>query len=127
MLSLSNLQNVIYNLIIPYVGTITEQLKLGSLIVIHGHGPKNSESFQVNFQQGNSLKPRAAVAFHFFPRFQRSNCFVCNTLTNEKWGWEEITLDMPSRKEKSFEIVIMALQNKFQVALKAHSAAHPQD
>lgn len=71
--------------------------------------------FQVDFQQGNSLKPRADVAFHFNPRFKRSNCIVCNTLTNEKWGWEEITYDMPFRKEKSFEIVIMVLKNKFQV------------
>lgn len=71
--------------------------------------------FQVDFQHGNSLKPRADVAFHFNPRFKRSNCIVCNTLTNEKWGWEEITHDMPFRKEKSFEIVIMVLKNKFQV------------
>lgn len=74
-----------------------------------------SPRFQVDFQQGNSLKPRADVAFHFNPRFKRSNCIVCNTLTNEKWGWEEITYDMPFRKEKSFEIVIMVLKNKFQV------------
>lgn len=71
--------------------------------------------FQVDLQLGNSLKPRADVAFHFNPRFKRSNCIVCNTLTNEKWGWEEITYDMPFRKEKSFEIVIMVLKNKFQV------------
>lgn len=71
--------------------------------------------FQVDLQLGNSLKPRADVAFHFNPRFKRSNCIVCNTLTNEKWGCEEITYDMPFRKEKSFEIVIMVLKNKFQV------------
>ncbi|XP_031213918.1 galectin-8 [Mastomys coucha] len=117
MLSLSNLQNIIYNPTVPYVSTITEQLKPGSLIVIRGHVPKDSERFQVDFQQGNSLKPRADVAFHFNPRFKRSNCIVCNTLTNEKWGWEEITYDMPFRKEKSFEIVIMVLKNKFQVAV----------
>lgn len=71
--------------------------------------------FQVDLQHGNSLKPRADVAFHFNPRFKRSNCIVCNTMTNEKWGWEEITYDMPFKKEKSFEIVIMVLKNKFQV------------
>lgn len=117
MLSLNNLQNIIYNPIIPYVGTITEQLKPGSLIVIRGHVPKDSERFQVDFQLGNSLKPRADVAFHFNPRFKRSSCIVCNTLTQEKWGWEEITYDMPFRKEKSFEIVFMVLKNKFQVAV----------
>ncbi|KAH0507187.1 Galectin-8 [Microtus ochrogaster] len=102
---------------VPYVGTISEQLKPGSLIVIRGHIPNDVDRFQVDLQLGNSLKPRADVAFHFNPRFKRSNCIVCNTLTNEKWGCEEITYDMPFRKEKSFEIVILVLKNKFQVAV----------
>lgn len=70
--------------------------------------------FQVDLQCGSSVKPRADVAFHFNPRFKRANCIVCNTLRNEKWGWEEITYDMPFKKEKSFEIVIMVLKEKFQ-------------
>ncbi|XP_012970109.1 galectin-8 [Mesocricetus auratus] len=122
MLSLNNLQNIIYNPTIPYVGTISEQLKPGSLIVIRGHIPNDVDRFQVDLQHGNSLKPRADVAFHFNPRFKRSNCIVCNTLTNEKWGWEEITYDMPFQKEKSFEIVIMVLKNKFQVAVNGKHA-----
>lgn len=117
MLSLNNLQNIIYNPTIPYVGTISEQLKPGSLVVIRGHIPNDVDRFQVDLQHGNSIKPRADVAFHFNPRFKRSNCIVCNTLTNEKWGWEEITYDMPFSKEKSFEIVIMVLKNKFQVTV----------
>lgn len=71
--------------------------------------------FQVDLQCGSSVKPRADVAFHFNPRFKRSNCIVCNTLKNEKWGWEEITYDMPFKKERSFEIVFMVLKDKFQV------------
>lgn len=71
--------------------------------------------FQVDLQCGSSVKPRADVIFHFNPRFQRANCIVCNTLKKEKWGWEEITYDMPFKKEKSFEIVIMVLKEKFQV------------
>ncbi|XP_012586410.1 PREDICTED: galectin-8 isoform X1 [Condylura cristata] len=102
---------------IPYVGTISEQLQPGSLVVIRGHVPSDSDRFQVDLQCGSSVKPRADVAFHFNPRFKRANCIVCNTLKNEKWGWEEITYDMPFTKEKSFEIVIMALKDKFQVAV----------
>lgn len=117
MLSLNDLQNVIHNPTIPYVGTISEQLEPGSLIVIRGHVPSNAERFQVDLQCGSSVKPRADVAFHFNPRFKRANCIVCNTLTNERWGWEEITYDMPFQKEKSFEIVIMVLKDKFQVAV----------
>lgn len=117
MISLNNLQNVIYNPTIPYVGTISEQLEPGSLIVIRGHVPDDSERFQVDLQYGSSVKPRADVAFHFNPRFKRTSCIVCNTLKNEKWGREEITYDMPFKKEKSFEIVIMILKDKFQVAV----------
>ncbi|XP_062066674.1 galectin-8 isoform X3 [Lepus europaeus] len=117
MLSLNNLQNVIYNPMIPYVGTIPEQLEPGTLIVIRGHVPCDVDRFQVDLQCGSSVKPRADVAFHFNPRFKRTNCIVCNTLMNEKWGWEEITYDMPFKKEKSFEIVIMVLKEKFQVAV----------
>ncbi|XP_054431486.1 galectin-8 isoform X2 [Pteronotus mesoamericanus] len=117
MLSLNNLQDVIYNPVIPYVGTISEQLEPGTLIVIRGHVPSDSDRFQVDFQCGSSVKPRADVAFHFNPRFKRANCIVCNTLRNEKWGREEITYDMPFIKEKSFEIVIMVLKDKFQVAV----------
>ncbi|GAB5578339.1 galectin-8 isoform X1 [Prionailurus iriomotensis] len=117
MLSLNNLQNVIYNPVIPYVGTIPEQLEPGTLIVIRGHVPCDSDRFQVDLQCGSSVKPRADVAFHFNPRFKWSDCIVCNTLKNEKWGWEEITYDTPFKKEKSFEIVIMALKDKFQVAV----------
>ncbi|XP_030190190.1 galectin-8 isoform X3 [Lynx canadensis] len=117
MLSLNNLQNVIYNPVIPYVGTIPEQLEPGTLIVIRGHVPCDSDRFQVDLQCGSSVKPRADVAFHFNPRFKWSDCIVCNTLENEKWGWEEITYDTPFKKEKSFEIVIMVLKDKFQVAV----------
>ncbi|XP_004712245.1 galectin-8 isoform X2 [Echinops telfairi] len=117
MLSLNNLQNVICNPVIPYVGTIPEQLDPGTLIVIRGHVPSDSDRFQVDLQCGSSVKPRADVAFHLNPRFRRSSCIVCNTLLNEKWGREDITSDTPFQKEKSFEIVIMVLKEKFQVAV----------
>lgn len=73
--------------------------------------------FQVDLQCGSSIKPRADVAFHFNPRFKRSGCIVCNTLESEKWGWEEITYEMPFEKGKSFEMAIMILKDKFQVSL----------
>lgn len=73
--------------------------------------------FQVDLQCGSSIKPRADVAFHFNPRFKWSGCVVCNTLEREKWGWEEITYEMPFQKGRPFEIVIMILKDKFQVSM----------
>uniref|UniRef100_A0A8C3MMM1 Uncharacterized protein n=1 Tax=Geospiza parvula TaxID=87175 RepID=A0A8C3MMM1_GEOPR len=103
--------------IIPYVGTIHGGLVPGELIVIRGTVPDDADRFQVDLQCGSSIKPRADVAFHFNPRFKRSGCIVCNTLEREKWGWEEITYEMPFGKGKSFEIVIMILKDKFQVTV----------
>ncbi|KFQ56777.1 Galectin-8, partial [Nestor notabilis] len=103
--------------IIPYVGTIFGGLAPGQLIKIHGTVPDDADRFQVDLQCGSSITPRADVAFHFNPRFKRSGCIVCNTLERERWGWEEITYEMPFQKGKSFEIVIMILKNKFQVTV----------
>lgn len=116
-LPLDALQKTISNPIIPYVGTIHRGLVPGELIVIHGTVPDDADRFQVDLQCGSSIKPRADVAFHFNPRFKRSGCIVCNTLEREKWGWEEITYEMPFEKGKSFEIVIMILKDKFQVTV----------
>lgn len=116
-MSLNALPHVVCNPMIPYVGTIPEQLKPGASIVIRGHVPGDSDRFQVDLQCGSSEKPRADVVFHFNPRFKRSNCIVCNTLIKEKWGREEITYNTPFQKEKPFEIVIMVLKDKFQVAV----------
>ncbi|NXQ82333.1 LEG8 protein, partial [Nyctibius grandis] len=117
MMSLDGPQKTISNPIIPYVGTIHGGLVPGELIVIHGTVPDDADRFQLDLQCGSSIKPRADVAFHFNPRFKRSGCVVCNTLESEKWGWEEITYEMPFQKGKSFEIVIMILKDKFQVTV----------
>ncbi|KAK2522542.1 Lgals8 [Columba livia] len=117
MMSLDGPQKTISNPIIPYVGTILGGLVPGQLIVIHGAVPDDADRFQVDLQCGSSIKPRADVAFHFNPRFRRSGCIVCNTLEKEKWGWEEITYEMPFQKGKSFEIIIMILKDKFQVTV----------
>ncbi|XP_028579920.2 galectin-8 isoform X1 [Podarcis muralis] len=117
MMSLDNFQKTIQNPSIPYAGTIIGGLLPGELVVIRGSVPEGAERFQIDFQCGNSTKPRADVAFHFNPRFKKSGCIVCNTLQNERWGWEEITHAMPFGKGKPFEIVFMVLHDKFQVSV----------
>ncbi|XP_005043862.1 PREDICTED: galectin-8 [Ficedula albicollis] len=110
-------QQKISNPIIPYVGTIHGGLVPGEQIVIQGTVLDDADRFQVDLQCGSSIKPRADVAFHFNPRFRRSGCIVCNTLEREKWGWEEITYEMPFEKGESFELLIMILKDKFQVSV----------
>lgn len=91
----------------PFLGAFLSERSWGPCVFPH--------RFQVDLQYGSSVKPRADVAFHFNPRFKRAGCIVCNTLIKEKWGREEITYDTPFKREKSFEIVIMVLKDKFQV------------
>ena len=80
-----------------------------------------SRRFQVDFTCGSSVKPRADVAFHFNPRFQRSPCIVCNTLQKERWGREEILHQMPFVAGGAFELVVLILKERFKV--RAHTAA----
>lgn len=61
------------------------------------------------------MKPRADVAFHFNPRFERKSHVVCNTLKNEHWGKEEILYQMPFSAEAAFELLVLVLQDKFKV------------
>lgn len=110
-------QKTVHNPVIPYTGTIISGLLPGELVVIQGSVPDDSDRFQVDFQCGSSTKPRADVAFHFNPRFKRSGSIICNTLEKEKWGWEEITYQMPFQKGKLFKIVFMVLKDKFQVSV----------
>ncbi|XP_066473238.1 galectin-8 isoform X2 [Tiliqua scincoides] len=117
MMSLNNLQKKVESPTIPYIGTILGGLLPGKLVVIRGFVPEDADRFQVDFQCGSSIKPRADVAFHFNPRFKRSGCIVCNTLREEKWGREEITYEMPFKKGQLFEIVFMILHDKFQVSV----------
>ncbi|XP_061480556.1 galectin-8 isoform X4 [Rhineura floridana] len=117
MMSSNNLQRTVQNPSIPYAETIHDGLLPGELVVIHGLVPEDTERFQIDFQCGNSTKPRADIAFHFNPRFKKSGSIVCNTLQKEQWGREEITYAMPFEKGKLFEIVFMVLQYKFQVSV----------
>nr|XP_033793534.1 LOW QUALITY PROTEIN: galectin-8 [Geotrypetes seraphini] len=102
---------------IPYIGTIHGGLNPGEIVVIHGTVSRDADRFQVDFQCGSSITPRADVAFHFNPRFKGSGQIVCNTLQDEKWGWEEITYKMPFEKGKQFKITFLILSDKFQVCL----------
>ncbi|MGH0190036.1 UNVERIFIED_CONTAM: hypothetical protein FKN15_041599 [Acipenser sinensis] len=87
------------------------------MVIIQGSVPKDSERFQVDFQCGSSVKPRADVAFHLNPRFKKSAYVVCNTLQQERWGKEEITYEMPFKKGQPFETIILVQRDSFKVTL----------
>ncbi|XP_039981793.1 galectin-8 isoform X2 [Xiphias gladius] len=116
-MSMSNPRLTFLNPAIPFAGTILGGLLPGEMVVIQGSVPSNADRFQVDFTCGSSMKPRADVAFHFNPRFQRSPCIVCNTLQKEHWGREEILHQMPFAAGGAFELVVLVLKDKFKVAV----------
>ncbi|KAM9840603.1 galectin-8 isoform 2-T2 [Aulostomus maculatus] len=94
------------------------------MVLVRGSVPSDADRFQVDFTCGNSVKPRADVAFHFNPRFKRSPVIVCNTLQRERWGREEILHQMPLATGASFELIVLILKDKFKVAV---NGAHVLD
>ncbi|XP_070843513.1 galectin-8-like [Chaetodon trifascialis] len=102
---------------VPFGGTILGGLLPGEVVVIQGVVLPNADRFQVDFTCGSSTKPRADIAFHFNPRFQRSPCIVCNTLQNERWGREEILYQMPFAADTAFELTIFVLEDRFKAVV----------
>lgn len=78
-----------------------------------------SSRFQVDLTCGSSVQPRADVAFHLNPRFQRSACIVCNTLQGGCWGREEILHQTPFKPGAAFELIVLVLENQFKVGAKS--------
>ncbi|XP_070782259.1 galectin-8-like [Enoplosus armatus] len=116
-MSISNPRQTFRNPRIPFAGTILGGLLPGEMVLFQGSVPSNADRFQIDFMCGSSVKPRADVAFHFNPRFQRSPCIVCNSLQGERWGREEILYQMPFAAGATFELIVLVLKDKFKVAV----------
>ncbi|KAI4894403.1 hypothetical protein NFI96_030571, partial [Prochilodus magdalenae] len=101
---------------IPLAVTILGGLHPGEMVLIQGSVPSDADRFQIDFTCGSSIKPRADVAFHFNPRFKKSQV-VCNTLQHEEWGREEILYQMPFRKGAGFEIIVLVEKDVYKVAV----------
>ncbi|XP_062406954.1 galectin-8 [Sardina pilchardus] len=115
-MSVKTPRQAISNPPIPFAGTILGGLVPGEMILIQGSVPVDSERFQVDLTCGNSIKPRADVAFHFNPRFKKT-CIVSNTLQLGCWGKEEILYQMPFKLGSEFEIIILVQKDSYKVAV----------
>ncbi|XP_062266992.1 galectin-8-like isoform X1 [Platichthys flesus] len=116
-MSKSNLRQTFLKPLIPFAGTILGGLVPGEMVLIQGSVPSGADRFQVDFTCGSSVHPRADVAFHFNPRFQKSPCIVCNSLQGERWGREQILNHMPFATGGAFELIVLVLKDKFKVAV----------
>lgn len=125
-MSVKNPKQTVLNPTIPFAVTILGGLHPGEMVLIQGSVPSDVDRFQVDFTCGNSIKPRADVAFHFNPRFKKSH-IVCNTLQHEQWGKEEIHYLMPFGKGAGFEIIVLVEKDVYKVAVNgAHVLEYKQ-
>ncbi|MCJ8743895.1 hypothetical protein PDJAM_G00099600 [Pangasius djambal] len=115
-MSVKQPKQTILNPPIPIAVTILGGLHPGEMVLIQGSVPADADRFQVDFMCGNSIKPRADIAFHFNPRFKK-NHIVCNTLQLEYWGKEEIHYLMPFMKGEDFEIIMLVEKDLYKVAV----------
>ncbi|XP_049582827.1 galectin-4-like [Syngnathus scovelli] len=97
---------------IPYLGPIYGGLREGASIYIQGSVPDKITRFSVNLLCGHS--DSSDVALHFNPRFDGRDKVVFNSRLNATWDAEETIRDMPFRKGKAFEMVIMCSLEGYQ-------------
>nr|XP_033812998.1 galectin-12 isoform X2 [Geotrypetes seraphini] len=76
-----------------------------------------STQFQVDFQCGCSIKPRADIGFHFNPRFHSTPHVVCNTLQHERWMEEQKSAGLPLKVGDLFQLIFLFLDKKVQVSV----------
>ncbi|XP_077409745.1 galectin-8-like [Vanacampus margaritifer] len=108
---------------IPFSWTIQGGLLPGEMILIQGTVPSDADRFQVDLTCGSSVQPRADVIFHLNPRMKKGH-LVCNTLQEGHWGCEEIFQRMPFASGAPFELLLLALSDRFKVAV---NGAHVLD
>ncbi|XP_061669158.1 galectin-8-like [Syngnathoides biaculeatus] len=101
---------------LPFSWTIQGGLLPGEMVLIKGAVPSDADRFQVDLTCGSSVSPRADVVFHFNPRVKKGHV-VCNTLQGGRWGREEILYQMPFTRGSPFELVLLALDDHFKVAV----------
>ncbi|XP_061560040.1 galectin-8-like [Phycodurus eques] len=108
---------------LPFSWTIQGGLLPGEMVLIKGALPSDADRFQVDLTCGSSMSPRADVLFHLNPRVKKGHV-VCNTLQGGRWGREEILHHMPFTHGAPFELVLLALNDCFKVAV---NGAHVLD
>ncbi|XP_025926045.1 galectin-9 [Apteryx mantelli] len=102
---------------IPFTGTIPDGLQDNMLVTVTGSVLQTGDRFSMNFQCGTCQSPRADIAFHFNPRFEKGGYIVCNSLQKDRWGKEERKYEMPFAKGQPFEIQILFRNEVYMVTV----------
>ncbi|XP_053225081.1 galectin-12 isoform X1 [Podarcis raffonei] len=111
------LQGPVFNPIVPYITSIFGSLAPGKMVSIQGATPMEAERFQVDFQAGSSLAPRADIGLHFNPRFRSRPYTICNSLSNGLWMEEVKFPHLPLKSGDSFLLLFLFEQDHVKVSV----------
>ncbi|XP_048368907.1 galectin-12 [Sphaerodactylus townsendi] len=111
------LQAPVFHPILPYITTIFGSLVPGRMVVVEGMILMNAERFQVDFQTGCSLSPRADIAFHFNPRFRPHSHVICNSLRNGRWMEESKFVNQRLKRGDPFLLLFLFEQEHVKVSV----------
>ncbi|XP_053134996.1 galectin-12 isoform X2 [Hemicordylus capensis] len=120
------LQPPVFHPILPYFTTIFSGLTPGKMVLVQGTIPVEAERFQVDFQRGCSLQPRADIGVHFNPRFHARPHVVCNALSDSRWMEETRFPNLPLKGGDSFQLLFLFEQDHVQVSINGqHCLQYP--
>lgn len=108
---------------LPYISRLSEKIKPGQTLMIHGVVDKNCTSFQVNLLSGTGTIDlvHGKVVLHVDVRFSEKKV-VMNSMENGTWGKEE-RVSNPFEQGKPFDLRIRALEDKFEISAN-HKEIH---
>nr|XP_056709753.1 galectin-12 [Euleptes europaea] len=115
------LQAPVFHPILPYVTTIFGSLAPGRMVLVQGTVLMETERFQVDFQTGCSLSPRADIAVHFNPRFRPRPHIICNALRNGRWMEETKFHNLPLKGGDAFQLLFLFEQEYVKVSVNGLS------
>ncbi|XP_077181180.1 galectin-12 [Paroedura picta] len=111
------LQAPVFYPVLPYITTIFGSLAPGRMVLLQGTVLMEAARFQVDFQTGCSLSPRADIAIHFNPRFRPQPHVICNALSDGRWMEETKFPNLPLKRGDSFQLLFLFEQEDMKVSV----------
>ncbi|TRY95471.1 hypothetical protein DNTS_000442 [Danionella cerebrum] len=101
----------IHNPSLPYVGTISGDLREDKALYLQGLITDKTKIFGINFKTGSA--DNDDIAFHFTPRMDWE--VAMNSFRNRSWETEETMSDNPFKRGQAFELFIVIKHEGYQV------------
>ncbi|XP_029091785.1 galectin-7 [Monodon monoceros] len=99
---------------VPYRTSLAKSFEVGTVLRIRGVVPKNADRFYINLLCSD--EPDSEIVLHFNPRLDESSV-VLNTRKCGEWGLEELGFGPAFQRGESFDMLLIAQKEGFQVVI----------